>query len=559
MRSPGSLGRAYRDPLFSVPGGGASASAWAAALLSLTLFACGGSGSSSAGDAGAFDGSLTAEAGSDGAPEVDAGAADGALPSDGAATDGRGAPADGAAPDAAIACAAADWYVDAVHGSDTRDGKSLATAFATIQHAAEVAKAGQTVNIEAGTYRETVVPASSGASGKPITFRGCGPVTVSGADPITSAWTPSSGSIYKTAVTLPITGYATKLTGNTTIVANQIFVGSDDATMKMMVEARWPNLASSDDLLNMKDIRQACGFSEDDAGANPRTVVLSDPGMSATAAGGGLVGATIWWGGWFENHTGTVTASSTGTASFTFNDTGDGLGTSCSNESFAQWYYLVGKLALLDAEKEWSYDGTSLYLWAPGGTSPADVKYKARNYAFDLTGKSYVTLSNLSIVAATVVTDAQSQGITIDGIQARYVSHHVALESWPSGPPSGIRLEGPNSVIKNSSVQYSAGFGIVLGASGNTAENNWVSDVDYAGTYDCGISPAAHPVNILHNTIRRSGRSSVDGFKNDTISYNDLSAYGALNPDLGALYTCCSIDSTGSSIDHNVIHDQMAP
>ena len=146
---------------------------------------------------------------------------------------------------------AADFYVGGDGASDRNPG-TASQPFATIQKAADVAAAGDCVNIRPGIYRETVVPANSGPPGQPITFQpdGDAQVTVSGADLVDGDWTVYSGQIYQTAIALPLTGYGEQITGNETLLANQVFVDG-----KMMMEARWPNLADSDDLLNRADFR----------------------------------------------------------------------------------------------------------------------------------------------------------------------------------------------------------------------------------------------------------------------------------------------------------------
>ena len=84
------------------------------------------------------------------------------------------------------------------------------------------------------------MPANSGAPGRPITFQpdGDAEVTVSGADLVDGDWTVHRGQIYQTVIALPLAGYGEQITGNVTLLANQVFVDG-----KMMVEARWPNLA----------------------------------------------------------------------------------------------------------------------------------------------------------------------------------------------------------------------------------------------------------------------------------------------------------------------------
>src|SRR4051812_22069911 len=61
------------------------------------------------------------------------------------------------------------WFV-ATTGADTNPG-TISLPFRTIQHGADVAQAGDTVNVRAGTYRETVTVKNSGASGTPIVFQ----------------------------------------------------------------------------------------------------------------------------------------------------------------------------------------------------------------------------------------------------------------------------------------------------------------------------------------------------------------------------------------------------
>ena len=63
--------------------------------------------------------------------------------------------------------AAIQYYV-ATNGSDANNGTSLATPFLTIQKCATIALAGDTCNIRAGIYRETVTVPRSGSSGSPI-------------------------------------------------------------------------------------------------------------------------------------------------------------------------------------------------------------------------------------------------------------------------------------------------------------------------------------------------------------------------------------------------------
>jgi len=74
---------------------------------------------------------------------------------------------------AVLACAAAaqDYFVDASSGDDSADGKSVATAWATIEKANEMLRPGDTVFIRSGVYNgEWIRPARSGEADARITY-----------------------------------------------------------------------------------------------------------------------------------------------------------------------------------------------------------------------------------------------------------------------------------------------------------------------------------------------------------------------------------------------------
>src|SRR5262249_52434911 len=70
---------------------------------------------------------------------------------------------------AATPAAAADYWVKN-GGSDVADGLSAATAFPTLQHAADLVDPGDTVHVLDGSYQGFYLD-RSGLSGQPITFR----------------------------------------------------------------------------------------------------------------------------------------------------------------------------------------------------------------------------------------------------------------------------------------------------------------------------------------------------------------------------------------------------
>jgi uncharacterized repeat protein (TIGR01451 family) len=67
-----------------------------------------------------------------------------------------------------VSAAGTTYYVSPT-GSDSNPG-TIAQPWATIQHAAGILTAGDTVYIRAGTYHEQVIPANSGSAGNTITY-----------------------------------------------------------------------------------------------------------------------------------------------------------------------------------------------------------------------------------------------------------------------------------------------------------------------------------------------------------------------------------------------------
>jgi parallel beta-helix repeat protein len=66
---------------------------------------------------------------------------------------------------------AATYYVS-TSGNDGNNGLSLTTAWRTIQHAADTLKAGDTVNVQSGTYNEKIVETTNGTANNRIIYQG---------------------------------------------------------------------------------------------------------------------------------------------------------------------------------------------------------------------------------------------------------------------------------------------------------------------------------------------------------------------------------------------------
>lgn len=446
-------------------------------------------------------------------------------------------------------------------------GRSVQTALPTIQDCADVAQPGDTCVIQSGTYRETVTPAHSGTASAPITFEAApgAHVVVSGtqqldgfqpvdqaqlaavvsADPFAAdslfSQAVAAGKVYSVGVDLGAAGGEA-----------QIFT---DGTMD--IEASFPFPGT--DLLN-PTVERA------DAGTAGATIVDS----ALTRPAGYWNGARALTSYWYVTATGTVASSAVGSVTLT-------TAPPCVHKVVPTdtWFRLSGKIGELGYPGSYFYDPQAkrLYLYSDDDPDGHRIEAKARDLAFDLTSASDIRVQGIGLFGATIRTGDTSTGVTLDGIDGKYLSHYwdVTQGATDCGSnvtrgvtTSGIVLKGTGNTIENSRLQYSAGNGISLGGYGNTATDNVITDVDYAGTYAAAVAVQGHSQTVTHNTMARVGRSGINLQWNgvagttagpDRIAYNDISGHASLSVDTAAIYTCCSARMEGTRIDHNVLHD----
>lgn len=415
----------------------------------------------------------------------------------------------------------ATYYVSPA-GSDAGPG-NLAQPFKTIQDAANVANWGDTVDIEAGTYRETVHPAHSG-----VTFTNYNgqAVTVSGAD-LVSGWSNAGGSVYKTSMSWDL-GEG----------SNQVFVDG-----QMVNEARWPN--SGPDVSHPTDSLVG-GYSNG---------VLYD--QTITQANGFWDGATltIMPGQGWVSYTGVVNNSGPGWLQISLPALGQNEQPVAGNS-----YFLSGTFQALDAPGEWYRDSSgALYLWDPNSDNPSwhTVEVKHRQYAFDLGGISNTTIQGISIFAATIHTDGGSANTTINGISAEYLTQFNNLwgSGWSPPGPDGIELNGSNSILENSTIAFSAGDGVYVSGAGVRVTNNLIHDVDYSGTDAAGIRITGGGAEIDHNTIYNAGRDGINLQASPVqILDNVIHDFVLQTYDGAGIYTVHN-NGQGSSIAFNTVYN----
>jgi hypothetical protein len=535
-----------------------------------------GGATSAGGDNAGGSHAGNADAGSAGNTDAgntnNAGAGNGGVSSGGSGNAGSGNAGGGSG--------AAKYYVGGAQASDSNPGTSD-LPFATIQACAAVVLPGETCNINSGIYRETVTPAHSGTANAPIAFRAVpgANVTIDGTDAV-ATWTKDTGSIYKATVQLSGSAAqpysATEYPANSELWANQIFIAAD-----MVPEAAYPPPSASP-----WTQASASGFSSTRSDSTSCTTQPCAATMTGTLtynafpAFGDMKGAVLYFTGGWVAMSAQVTS---GTLSATQHTLQISLPVSDSKVSPGggndDHFRLVGKKAFLIGANQWSYDpvSTTLYLWTPSGALPTQIFAKKRNYGFDLRGKSYLSIVNVSLFATTVTTDDTSTNDVLDGVHGQYLSHWQSAQYDSSLPfagiydanhrfDSGILLHGKNHTLKNSVLEWSSGNGVNVRGSGSTVSNNSIHDVGYGGTYTAAITieVGSHDLQISNNSLFNTGRDVINmdtnaypnaGYQNIRISYNDIHGYARTNYDLGGIYACCDTALTGTRIDHNWIHE----
>lgn len=441
-------------------------------------------------------------------------------------------------------------YFVAPNGSDTYTGSdagSISHPFATIQKAANLAVAGDTVYLRAGTYHEDVIPTHSGTAAAPITFMPYNgeSVTIDGADPITG-WSAPSGSTYQAPMSWDLGR------GN-----NQVFVDG-----QMVQEARWPNQVFD----GSATPAYATVASGTRTVGSTVTVTINDSALTQPAG--------FWNGATFDGslgkdwvfESGTVISSAPGTLTVRL-DTSPTDGYQPAPVA-GNHFFLSGTAAALDSAGEW-YRGSDgiLRLWTPASDNPANhlVEVKHRQYGFDLSGKSYIDVEGIHFFACSINTSAATSHIVLDGINALYVSHFTVINGsgW-SITNTGIILNGTDNTLRNSVIAYSAGNGVLVEGTGNAVVNCVIHDVDYAGVDDSAVTLGNYgdlAVNALvsGNTLSYSGRTLVQSrnARGSQIVHNDMSFAMLRTSDGGATYTYGQ-DGQGTVIAYNTIHDITA-
>lgn len=467
---------------------------------------------------------------------------------------------------------AVDYYVDANSGNDAFNG-AQATPYKTIQKCIDVAQPGDNCFVATGLYRETLTSKRSGTSSDPIKIvaqQGASPI-ITGTDKVTG-WSIHQGNIHKATL-------GKKAHQLFTFPAGQFYDYPSEPSInptELMVEARFPNLGSTvNGLFERTEDGNFTTITKN--GSNGLTVNNLPAGNYTNAhvyAYGGPSNRR-WW-----SNTARVAANSGNTLTTSTNMDGwintqsSAAGAAGGNGSYDGYVY--GVLAVLDAQKEWASDGTTLYFRPDNdqGLNQLEVEAKTRLYVINFS-HNYIEVDGLKTFAGATLLSGEH--LTLKNVDMRYVNSNKHVQagtnsnkgsvwSWPyttdiqaSDPVSGIRFQGNNNKLIDSKVFYSMGEGSTMTGNFNIIENNLIKYTNYLGHYAHGIQIVGNDNDVIGNTMSYTGRSLVrlhhtPSAKRWRINYNDVSHNALVNHDVG-LITAWGNDSDGSEIAYNWVHD----
>lgn len=279
----------------------------------------------------------------------------------------------------------------------------------------------------------------------------------------------------------------------------------------------------------------------------------------------------------------------------------------------AQWGYLTGHRAAIDLPGEWVVEDGKIVMKLPDGASTGSLKIemKARQLCINLTDKKYIHIDGIETIGGGVTMN-NTEHCIIKNCKMSYISHYTqsidqreAYIDTPyvsgqqpceeNGAPQrgevGIYMGGKNDVLRDCTIDTSAGAAVYMTGSYTYIHNNNMLNCGYMGSTVGGIyiSAVGHtPYNdaehgelgfrnerggyvITNNRVRNIARSALTvqppeyGWKTCQrfavympcdISYNEFSNGGIASCDTGVVYLTGATMGTKdnqSLFHHNIV------
>lgn len=421
------------------------------------------------------------------------------------------------------------YYVSKSAAASDENSGSADSPFATISKACDMAKAGDTVIIGGGTYREVLKPKNSGTASKPIVFTSAPgeEVIISAAEPV-GKLTEYKGNI--------LTGTIDWDLGNG---KNQLFLNNT-----ALDYAKHPNTNTGKrkypDHLNLSNIWPKQGNILVDA--NDSAAAVSETDLNQTEPdywkGAALVSfhGYAWCTGIAE-----VTGSSYGrltlgntTKMWWFDRNKEGRDT-----DFA---FLTDHVNCIDLPGEYIVKNKRIYVYLPEGYNKDNLTLEAkkRMNVIDLSDREYIRVNGIKTIGASAVLK-NSRMCTLSDMDMKYVSHVIysqdqrdgyiddAVATNSNGAPQrgevGNYISGRDNTVIGCDIQDSSMAAIYIDGNYINIEDNYICDCNYLGSdlpavfvntsWEDNLNAQTSVGNVrgghimTRNTIKRVGRSAI--------------------------------------------------
>ena len=445
------------------------------------------------------------------------------------------------------------FYVDKDNGSDDNSG-SENCPFATIAKAAETIGNGDTVIISHGIYRESI----SLQDKDDVNFKAAehAKVVIDGSRDIETdlngEWVEYQNGIYQTNVSEDVW---------------QLFVDLEE-----MIPARWPNANFTDGSVFNKSISWAEGSMDSDKykdedgnwvypydnGELIDITGLNETGFDPTGA------IAILNVGSFKTWSRNITHFDSVNNSFSYDEVSNW-------KTKHHYYFLEGKLALIDSPGEWFFDNenNTLYFMPPEGVNPgeANIRAKTQAYGFSSQDGDRMLLDNIDFFATTFRFE-NCDNCTVTG------SHLL----YPSTSKRSLNIAGEDvderwttrfdkssgCIVENSAFLFTDGtaiefHGAALQSHNNTIRNSYFYHIDWSASDTPGlmvtIMENGKDANFSNNIIHLTGASATISIGDaPTVMYNEIWNTGLLQSD-GAVVQMMMAEQKDANIAYNWIHN----
>jgi len=356
-------------------------------------------------------------------------------------------------------------------GDNANDG-SISNPFQTIQHAADVAVAGDTVNIREGVYREQVNLQRSGTETDPIVFQ-----AFNGEDVTVTATDVLTGFTRTPETTDNNNVYVATLEGSTT---NPLYNSHE---LTVFVDGELVQAAKNRN-------------SADYLRSNTWSTVNSTGGNGTTITDTDLVGVGNLTGGFIRVRLNDFAITIRRIVAHDVSSGTITLESSVGNVN-GRDYLAHDAQSLVDSPGEWYFneETNQFFIWIPDGGDPdnATVEVKRRAEAFDTNGNDYLHFRGLTLTGGdfeTFVNNAfngpQSNGLLIEDV-------HVIAPDRNFSPDFGttrtsLNFSGNDNIVRNSEFEQIWSVALRIRGSNNQFVNNYVHDAAFNGGGSGGIA-----------------------------------------------------------------------